>query len=155
RRIGRRGTGRRWIQRIDELLAKARQAVAHLVATYEPVSEPRLISLVDDVAVALEILRAARDELLQRLFGFLAAAQRLAYTNSRRGCARVDRFHLPHTDAAVAAVLLQHARLAFGKALRQLAAELLQRRIATCVGAPAHAARPIEHFLRAHLENQV
>src|SRR3989442_1809172 len=51
--------------------------------------------------------------------------------------------------------LLQHARLAFREALRQLAAELLQRRIETCVGAPAHVARPIEHFLRAHPQNQV
>src|SRR5215467_12216776 len=58
-------------------------------------------------------------------------------------------------QAAVAAVLLQHARLAFGEALRQLAAELLQRRIETRVGAPAHVASPIEHFLRTHLQNQV
>jgi hypothetical protein len=36
RRIGRRGIGRRRIQRIDELLAKARQAIAHLVATHDP-----------------------------------------------------------------------------------------------------------------------
>jgi hypothetical protein len=100
-------------------------------------------------------LRAARDELIQRLFGFLATAERVAYANTRHGCTRVDRFYLPDADAAVAAVLLQHARLAFGEALRQLAAELLQRRIETCVGAPAHVARPIEHFLRAHLQNQV
>src|SRR5262250_1789497 len=58
-------------------------------------------------------------------------------------------------QAAVAAVLLQHARLAFGEALGQLAAELLQRRIETRVGAPAHVASPIEHFLRTHLQNQV
>src|SRR5215467_8383791 len=58
-------------------------------------------------------------------------------------------------QAAVAAVLLQHARLAFGEALGQLAAELLQRRIETRVGAPAHVASAIEHFLRAHLQNQV
>jgi len=41
------------------------------------------------------------------------------------------------------------------EALRQVAAELLQRCIQTCVGAPAHVARSIEHFLRAHLRNQV
>src|SRR5215813_13358262 len=57
-------------------------------------------------------------------------------------------------QAAVAAVLLQHARLAFGEALRQLAAELLQCRIETRVGAPAHVASPIEHFLRTHLQNK-
>src|SRR5262249_18977493 len=103
RRIGRRGTGLRRIQRIDELLTKARQAVPHLIATHDPVGEPRLINLVDDTAVALEILRAARDELIQRLLGFLAAAQRVAHANTRFGRTRVDRFHLPDTDAAVAA----------------------------------------------------
>src|SRR5262245_12377876 len=58
-------------------------------------------------------------------------------------------------QAAVAAVLLQHARLAFGEALRQLAAELLQRRIEPRVGAPAQGASLIEDFLRVHLQDQV
>src|SRR5262249_48680506 len=143
------------IQRVDELLAEARHAVAHLVATDDAVREPGLIGLVDDAAVALEILRAARDELIQRLLVLLAVAQRVAYTNTRPGRARVDRFHFPNTDAAVAPVLLQHPRPAFGQALRQLAVELLQRRIKARVGAPAHLPRPIEHFLRAHLQNQI
>src|SRR5262249_24629189 len=73
-----------------------------------------------------------------------------ARTPPRRG-AGSPPLHLPHAAPAVAAVLLQHARLAFGEALRQLATELLHCRIETRVGAPAHVARPIEHFLRAHL----
>src|SRR5215813_5738379 len=88
-----------------------------------------------------------------RFFRFWKSGR--VYANTRHGCTLVDRFDLPDADATVAAVLLQHARLAFGEALRQLAAELLQRRIETCVGAPAHVARPIEHFLRAHLQNHV
>src|SRR5262245_49454307 len=146
RRIRPDGTGRHRIQRIDELLAKARHPIAHQVATHDPVGEPRLINLVDDTAVALEILCAARDELIQRLFGFLAAAHRVAYADPRHGCTRIDRFHLPKTDAVVAAVLLQHTRLAFGEALRQLALKLCcasDRALPSCpssesAGAPTH-----------------
>src|SRR5262249_55601616 len=137
RRVGRRRAGRDRIQRVDELLTEAGNTIAHLIAAHDAVDESRLIRLIDDAAVALEGARAAREELIDGLYGLDAAALGVAHahaTNQR--FARVDRFDFPDADAAITTVLLQHARLAFGETHRQLGAELLERAVEARIAAP-------------------
>src|SRR5262249_47176512 len=114
RRGGRRGAGRDRIQRIYEQLTEDGNPMARRIQPHAAVDESRLIGLIDDAAVVLEVARAAREELIDRLHGLDAAARRMAHahaTNQR--LAWVDRFALPDADAAITTILLQHARLAF------------------------------------------
>src|SRR5262249_60928235 len=62
---------------------------------------------------------------------------------------------LPYDDAAITTILLEHARLAFTETHREFGAEVLEGAVEARIGAPTHLARSVEHFLRAHLGNQV
>src|SRR5918994_2289714 len=61
----------------------------------------------------------------------------------------------PYAVSAIAAMLLEHPRLAVCQLRRQLLNHLIQTGVEVCIAAPDKIARAIKNFLRAHLEDDV
>ena len=78
-----------------------------------------------------------------------ACSTRTMASASRQG------LHLPHALAAIAAILLEHARAVRLQARRKFGAEGCGAVIAMRVGAPAQMTRSVEHVLDAHLQDDV
>ncbi|MHC2589447.1 hypothetical protein ACVIG9_003503 [Bradyrhizobium ottawaense] len=153
-RLGRVGAfRRRRDQGLDHLVPKARDPRAAHVAADHPVGQARLKRLVDDAAAPSEIRLAARHQLVEPDVLGPAPALGMEYTNR---LVRVrKRFDLPDALAAIAAILLEHARAVRAKARGKFGAERRGAVIAMRVGAPAEVTRAVEHLLDAHLQDHV
>jgi hypothetical protein len=100
--------------------------------------------------------RAQRHEVRQRHLFRHAAATRMQHADLRSIAGRQgNRLDLPHSLAAIAAVLLEHARAGRLQSRREFCAERRRRAVEMRVGAPAEVPGAMQDLLYAHLEDDV
>jgi hypothetical protein len=141
-------TGQRliWVQRVRGLQAEAGHAVLDQVGAHHACGQARLPGLVDHVAAAgrLEVRRQRR--LQRRQVHALRCAAALSVQHDQRPVA--GRFDAPHADAAVAPVLLEHAR-ALPQPLGQFGLQLREAVDSVHVAAEGQIAGLEQHILGA------
>jgi hypothetical protein len=134
-------------------MAESDHFVSCEVAADHAVDQPLLVRLVDYPAITCEVRIAPGQKCVQGHDLFDRAAKRVAHENERR-IGWVGSY-FPYSVAAVAPVLLEDARLAFGEATCDLVPQLLGRIAAVGVTAPTHLSGADQDILRAHREDDV
>jgi hypothetical protein len=66
-----------------------------------------------------------------------------------------NEFYLPDALARIAAILVENTWAARPETSREACIEVFSRKIEVGIGAPSQPTRAVEHFLDAHLENDV
>src|SRR6185437_15652930 len=135
-----------------ELPREAHEPAARHVAAHHAFDDARLVRMVDQPALAGEVLPAMVEEFAQRHLDRRAVAMRRLLQAQARSFERGD---LPDTLAAIAAMLLQDTNTACGKLKRKAAREVSGGAVESGVAAPAEFARRVKDFLGSDLEDRV
>jgi len=149
-RLGGRGIrafGRRWNQRLDELVPKANHLVDTHVATDHAFRQARLKRLVHDASVRGKIGPAACHELRKRHFFGLAPALCMQHAHDTRVTSQLgNQFYLPNSLPAIASVLLEDTRAGRSEPRRELTGEVSRRAIEVGIGAPSQMLGTVQYL---------